>query len=122
MKRPTITDYRTARAFLDGGRDPSTRIIGANTYVHEHGGDISIRYYRTDIVTYTPDGRIIINTGGWHSTFTSKRINTYQNEIYIYQKKYRMYFCGPQGRRSSDDPEFGTMLTIERDGSVSADL
>ena len=65
-------------AFIDKGKNKVDRPIGSNTRVHRNSdGSIGIRLHATDIVTFYDDGRFSIDTGGWNSTVTRDRINTY---------------------------------------------
>jgi hypothetical protein len=43
--------------------------------IRKEGENIVIRLYQTDVVTYQPDGEIIINNGGWQSSTTNSFIN-----------------------------------------------
>lgn len=73
---PTAT-FAAADAKL-GGRD--SRRIGHNTTLerrHRRGDGsrtIAVRYHATDIVTFSADGWLTINTGGWDTVTTWQRI------------------------------------------------
>jgi len=36
-----------------------------------------VRYHATDVITHTPDGLLTLNTGGWFTRTTAKRMNQY---------------------------------------------
>lgn len=59
----------------------SSRKLENNTYlIHYHEAKphyIGIRLHNTDVVKYYPDGRIILNSGGWKTPTTKDRINKY---------------------------------------------
>jgi hypothetical protein len=70
-----VINYADARDFL-GNR--LSRKIAHNTYVELRGGNtFAIRFHQTDVVTYHPDGQIILNTGGWQTVTTKARLNTF---------------------------------------------
>jgi hypothetical protein len=46
-----------------GGRP--RRKIENNTYVLDHGDRLAVRLHQTDVVTAYPDGRIVVDSGGW---------------------------------------------------------
>jgi hypothetical protein len=70
-----VQNYADARDFL-GNR--LSRKIAHNTHVELRGGNtFAVRYHQTDVVTYHPDGRIVLNTGGWQTVTTKARFNTF---------------------------------------------
>jgi len=73
-----MQSYTDAKAFLDGGRDKTSRPIANNTRVESRdGGKIAVKYHATDVVTYFPDGRVRLNTGGWFTYTTKDRLNRF---------------------------------------------
>lgn len=69
----TLSSYAEARDYL---RSKDSRKLGHNTFVEARpGGDIAVRYHRTDIITFRPDGRIVLDTGGWLTTTTKQRLS-----------------------------------------------
>lgn len=68
-----VSSYETASRFL-GHRDK--RKLANNTQV-ERGADdsIGVRLHRTTIVRYYPDGRVQLDSGGWHTVTTKQRIS-----------------------------------------------
>ena len=74
MTRKQIpTTYDEARAALKGR---SSRTIANNTTLIDLGPDgIGLRLHSTVVVTFKADGRILLNTGGWHSGTTKDRLN-----------------------------------------------
>lgn len=64
------------------GGDPYRTKVGHETYVerlqHRNGPDAyAIKYHATNIITFEPDGRIILKTNGWYTVNTSKRMRAY---------------------------------------------
>lgn len=83
------------------GRNKESRKLDNNTYLLRRGDTIVIRLYSTDIVTYTPQGLCILDSGGWNtvttrarvSTFSPARMGTYRGTAYIIfeGKEYQFY-------------------------------
>ena len=70
----------------------SSRKLENNTYeVTYKDGCRAIRLHRTDIVTFRPDGKFAINSGGWNTRITKSRINKYCNTIRIWAKQGKWY-------------------------------
>lgn len=66
-----VTYYQARQAL--GGRN--FRKVEGNTYIRQDSnGDVILTFYQTDIVTWLPDGRIILNNGGWFTSNTNIRI------------------------------------------------
>jgi hypothetical protein len=66
------TSYVEAIAALDG-RD--SRKLMHNTYAVNVGDYVSILLHSTAVIRFYPDGRIVLNTGGWHTVTTKDRLN-----------------------------------------------
>lgn len=84
-----MIDYVMAKQELRG-RD--SHKVGNNTYLKRRGNDIALLYHNTDVITWKPNGDIILDSGGWHTPSTKNRINWYGN--LIYQHKYQWLLCG----------------------------
>lgn len=67
-------DYQTAQAHFNG-RAPTWRKVGRRTHLRRDAEvqdePIYLRFWETDIITYFPDGRFVIDHGG-HPTMTTK--------------------------------------------------
>lgn len=72
------------------GRNKQSRKLANNTYAARDGDDIVIRLHSTNIVTYKPDGRVVLDTGGWKTKTTRDRINQY-SPVKIHQCKSIWY-------------------------------
>ena len=71
-------DYKSAKAFLEGGRDEMSRPVAWKTRLNLHDNeDIALKYHETNVVTYHPDGSISLDSGGWKTPTTKRRINDY---------------------------------------------
>jgi hypothetical protein len=67
---------RTKAEIMRDIEHTSARVIGNNTVRYKRAnGDIVIRYHLTDILTRTPNGNLILNTGGWRTYTTKARLN-----------------------------------------------
>jgi hypothetical protein len=77
MTRHFPHSYTDARAFLAQGRNPSSRKVANNTRVRSYGAPygIAVELHATDVVTFYPDGRAELRTGGWNTVTTRGRIN-----------------------------------------------
>lgn len=84
---PCIRSYDEAKHKHDAikpirGRADEVRPLGKRSAdfinIHKVGTSImpayAVRLYLTDIVTYHADGRIVVKTGGWDSTATTKAL------------------------------------------------
>jgi hypothetical protein len=82
---PEIKNYEDALNYLKGKPE---RPCGNNTRILSDGNDIKIRHWTTDIVTYKPNGDIILANGGHFSQTTKERLNNFiPNEFSIWQEK-----------------------------------
>lgn len=63
------------------------RIVKRNTfrYFRSDGAEV-IRLHMTDIVVKHPNGRVVLNSGGWRTMTTKDRINTYAAPYMVYSK------------------------------------
>ena len=53
------------------------RKVGNNTYLIRDGDDIAVRLHSTNIITYRPNGDVVLDSGGWHTVTTKARMNDY---------------------------------------------
>lgn len=69
----------------------NSKKLAHNTYaVKQANGDIEIRLHQTAIVTYMPNGKAILSTGGWQTATTKDRLNKF-GPVQIYQKDFVWY-------------------------------
>ena len=111
-----IQSYADAVAYLARGRDKDDRPLASNTRLQSRpGGSIAVRLYSTDIVTYHPDGRITLRSGGWRTYTTKARING-----------YAPVWVGSDGAggwdvsTDTDSAQFINGVTIDADGSLES--
>lgn len=76
------------------GRNKLRRKLANNTYAERReGGAIAIRLHQTDILTYSENGTVAVNTGGWKTVTTKARLNEYL-PTRLYQDKGLWYWSG----------------------------
>lgn len=62
---PTDLYTRLLRTLNDRPR----KKVANNTYVIRNADNLAVRFHQTDVVTAYPDGRVVVNSGGWkHGT------------------------------------------------------
>jgi len=88
-------DYKKADEQLQG-RNNQRRKLENNTYLERHDDYISVRLHDTDIIELYPDGKTVLNTGGWRTVTTKDRLNkfapdTIRGHIRISQEKRVWY-------------------------------
>ena len=89
-----MKSYQEAQELL-GSRE--SRKLENNTYLQRRGDNLAVRLHATDVVTYRPDGKIILNSGGWRTVTTKDRINKYA-PINLWQDKGQ-WFIGQNWTR-----------------------
>jgi len=83
-----VWNYDDAREQLNG---QGGRVVCLNTRLEENDdGTVSVILHATRIVTYHPDGRVTLNSGGWQTHTTKDRINRcLPPGMSVYQESYR---------------------------------
>ena len=69
--------YAKCEQFLDGRPGRTVQGIKSTGIEKNRDGTISILYHGTSVVLHHPDGTTTVNTGGWSTTTTKKRINDF---------------------------------------------
>jgi len=72
-------DYSQAKTLHAGARNKETgRLIANNTrIVARDNGAYAVRLHDTDVLTFSPDGSVTYNSGGWRTVTTKARMNEY---------------------------------------------
>ena len=70
--------------------------IGRNTKITRDGYSTIVRLHGTPVVEYSAQsGVLVLNSGGWRTPTTKRRINEVANEwglgFYVYQKNHEWY-------------------------------
>lgn len=103
-------NYKEADAKLQG-RCFMSRKVGNHTYLKRDGKVLSLRLHSTDIITWYPDGRTVLFTGGWFTPTTKCRLNQY-GPIRIGSHKGQWVFGGYDGI----EYRFVSGMTIRKNG------
>lgn len=80
MEAKTPTKWIVAIGQLHG-RCMYQRKVAGNTWLKRRAGNeadgyaVALQYHDTDVVTFRPDGGMVLNSGGWHTVTTKERIN-----------------------------------------------
>jgi hypothetical protein len=109
MHRNAIpTTYDEARETLNG-RD-SRKIANNTTLVDLGDGSIGLRLHTTTVVTFHPDGSLVLKTGGWQTVTTKDRLNRVvrAHGWNIYAEKRVWHIA----HRNGAEFEFGSSFTI----------
>jgi len=84
-----MNSYKEAIEVL---KNRTSKKLENNTYLIKDGENIAIKLHQTNVVTYKPNGDIVLNSGGWKTVTTKDRINKYSNAR-IFQKN-NQWFLG----------------------------
>jgi hypothetical protein len=69
----------------------NSRKVGNNTYAEIlDDGSVGILLHSTHVVKIHPDDSVTLNSGGYHTSTTKKRINQY-SPVRVYQKNYEWF-------------------------------
>jgi hypothetical protein len=83
-------DYKSAQETL-GAR--KSKKLQNNTYlVHGEKESFAVRLHDTEVLTFFPDGSIILNTDGWLTLTTKDRMNTYLPKGYRILQEKRVWY------------------------------
>ena len=71
----------------------SSKKVANNTRLTTYNdGRRVLTLHNTDIITWKSDGKIILTTGGWHTTTTKARLNEYlPTSVFVYQRNSIWY-------------------------------
>lgn len=91
--------------------------IANNTYlVRRNDGAVAIRLHATDILTFRPDGSVVVKTNGWTSVTTKARINEYLPLRGIFQRA-GAWFWSVRGNETKPT-EFCELDIVTIDGEI----
>lgn len=106
---PTSNVFSTSYDVLvrdNENKPPKSKLVAHKTRLYEHeNGDWSIRYHATHVVSYErAHDRYTLDTGGWDTMTTRKRINEYlPSGIRVYRDKGITYVTDANGTRELTD-------------------
>ena len=79
------------------------RKLSHNVYAVRDGADITIVYHWTAIIRYRPDGRVVLNSGGFRTVTTKSNLNQY-SDCSVWQSKHVWYVSfGDSGTSEFED-------------------
>jgi hypothetical protein len=71
--------------------------IGNNTWARLlEDESVAVRLHGTDVVTFMPDGRVKLDSGGWRTVTTKARMNEHARAVRVYSERGR-WFVSPTG-------------------------
>ena len=70
-------DYHTFTAKLTGRNSQSRKIANHTTLHRIDDSTIAVQLHSTDVITFHEDGRIVFSSGGWKTSTTKERINSF---------------------------------------------
>lgn len=90
-----IRSYQEAEAFLKGGNYRKIPSIRSTAVVRRGTYTIGLKYHNTYVVTYFAGGAFSLETGGYKTVTTKKRMNDF-TPYNVYQKNFD-WFVGGNG-------------------------
>ena len=107
-----INSYEDAQVILETARNKdrgkpianNTRVVCNGTIPFKDGDRdiLAIRLHSTDVVTYYPNGKIMIDSGGWRTVTTKDRINQF-SPFHIWSDKQVWYASIPVGYLQTEE-------------------
>lgn len=98
----------------------TARFVARNTVEWTDArGARRIRLYDTDILTFDPDGRIKVNTGGFNTATTRNRLNRFAPPGFRFWSRNGILHCSVPGKTSA--VHFRERLEIGKRGAVLCD-
>jgi len=86
-----IMNHTEMTKLVLGKRNRGQRKLGNNTYGYiETDGTVSVELHGTKVVQFYPNGLVKLNSGGWRTHTTKKRINQY-SPVGVYQKNFEWF-------------------------------
>ena len=91
-----------------------SRKIANHTYIRREGAVLYVRLHETDVVTLHPDGRVILDSGGYHTPTTKDRIDRF-SPVRLYQENSIWYIAS--GKEWFEKAVFYDGIVIGPDGA-----
>lgn len=96
------------------------RKLANNTYLHRRDDRIAVTYHETDVVTYHPDGTVVLDSGGWRTSTTKERLHNF-SPLRVWQEDSIWYVSGPPKYGESPIYLFEDGITLHPDGSITGE-
>lgn len=115
-----MRNYLEASTYLGKKTDRPLGTGRATRIIRRSDDAIDIRYQATDVVTYYADGRITLNSDGWHTVTTRARFNEYSPiSVYSHKGMMRVAVTGANGYPDWDNYKpYTDGLTLLPDGTL----
>jgi len=113
-------DYNSALSFLETGRKQKRKKYANNTWIEKKEDDsIGVILHETEVITFYPDGRVKLDSGGWKTPTTKNRLN-YIESHFIFQDKSTWYVSqlGGKGYETYGDMWKKERAFIFQDGMI----
>lgn len=118
MERERLTKREVTQE-LNGAQ---VKKLGNNTFeVQYPNGDRAIRYHHTDVITYLPNGDIVLNTDGYLTSTTKERMGYLNKTGYSIQQRNKIWYLVERLSKGSKGQEwtFKDGITIHPNGTVT---
>lgn len=69
------------------GKRMEKRKVGNNTWLMRDGDRIVVRLHNTDILTYYPDNRVVLNASHWYTVTTKDRMNAFLGYYTVFSER-----------------------------------
>lgn len=95
-KKLANNTYVELRLLSNGVARPALSVQDWQEYPETHRA-VAVRLHQTDVVTFTGDGYLILDTGGWKTVTTKDRINTftpYDVNVWSDKGEWRLHYSG----------------------------
>lgn len=111
-------NYKQANELLVG-RNKSKKVMGNNTRLIRHENDICLRLHEMNIMTFKPDGSLVLNSGGWKTVTTKARMNEHLEGYSITQAQGIWYLHkGHEYDAMGDSRIFEDGIAIDSQGNI----
>jgi hypothetical protein len=101
-----IRSFEQAESFLSGRMERNVPSIRSTTIVKIDPFTIAVRYHGTSVVLFEKSGRITLNSGGFRSVTTKRRMNEF-SPVQVYQRNWTWYV-----KENGVEKEFSDYYTI----------
>jgi len=112
----------TKKELIEGVECVSSKKIANNTIeYHRENGERVIRHFFTDILTFKPNGDVVIDCGGYRSFTTKERLNRYLENANIFQER-NVWYLGSWSTPKQDRIVYFDGIIIDKNGKVKNPL
>lgn len=110
-------NYQDAKEYLEHGKDKTRRrISGRATHLVQDGDSIFVEHHGHRTVELQPNGDVVLNSCGWHTTTTKERMNRFLRGWRVSQERSRWYLWN---YITHEQMPFADGVIVHADGTVS---